>query len=612
VTQLTEIGLKVESHFGVPQDIEWAYARGRWYVLQARPITTLKAPAEPAGHELADQSIEYNRTMFIEIFPDPLSPVFLSVIGPLFRSMLDFTFETWGFKPARDQEAVGVFYNQPYFSRNYVEETLSPLSPKVRQSLVAQIVNPFGSHRKRAAFEWSLPYLRMALATLRFMVRFPKKLPEELKRYQAEVRKVDDFPTEGASDNEIVSELRRLGFDSARRLLDYDFLMIAIIGQTYRLLGSLLERAYGQDTDEIVARLISGVTGNITMETNKRIWDLAQVAKASPAVSHALVQSEAAEARLHLSKMPEAQPFLEALDRFLVEFGHREIRMDIFYPTWKEDPAPVFGFVRSYLDADERQSPYFQQERLVRERQELTSEVLDRLSHGLTGRLVISPLFRWVLAQAQEHTRERDTMHFELTRLFPSFRRLLAELGRRWSKRGFIASPDDVYFLQLAELEELAESPRSFIKLTRERRAEFEVNQARPWPDIIRDREEIYLRNGASEGVGESLQGVAGSPGLVSGISRVIRGPDEFDRLKKGDILVAPLTNPVWTPMFAVAGGLITEVGGILSHGAIVAREYGIPAVMSVPGATRRIPDGQAITVDGNTGKVFLQTQQAG
>ena len=103
------------------------------------------------------------------------------------------------------------------------------------------------------------------------------------------------------------------------------------------------------------------------------------------------------------------------------------------------------------------------------------------------------------------------------------------------------------------------------------------------------------------------MKGIAGSPGQVTGVARVIRDPQEFEQLQKGEILVAPLTNPVWTPLFAIASGVITEVGGILSHGAIVAREYGIPAVMSIPNATDKIKNGQTITVDGNRGIVKVE-----
>jgi len=152
----------------------------------------------------------------------------------------------------------------------------------------------------------------------------------------------------------------------------------------------------------------------------------------------------------------------------------------------------------------------------------------------------------------------------------------------------------------------MAVSPYIWDKAT-VRRTEFEAANARSWPEIIKDGREIYLKKDGQEDAPDGvLLGVSGSPGQVTGVSRIIRQPEEFHKLKQGDILVAPFTNPVWTPLFAVAGGIVTEVGGILSHGAIVAREYGIPAVMSVPGATKLIAKGQEVTVDGDNGLVYL------
>jgi pyruvate,water dikinase len=157
-------------------------------------------------------------------------------------------------------------------------------------------------------------------------------------------------------------------------------------------------------------------------------------------------------------------------------------------------------------------------------------------------------------------------------------------------------------------LTEFAEKPEYVMDKVRERREEFEINKSRPWPDIIRDGQEIFLDPPVLiETADGSMKGIAGSPGQVTGVARVIRDPQEFEQLQKGEILVAPLTNPVWTPLFAIASGVITEVGGILSHGAIVAREYGIPAVMSIPNATDKIKNGQTITVDGNRGIVKVE-----
>ena len=135
VAELTRLGNRIEAYYGRPQDIEWGLYRGSWYLLQSRPITTLSLQPErhyPAG--------DFNRSMFIEIFPDPLSPIFLSVIEPLFKDMLDFTFRALGFEPAKDLQAIGGFYNQPYFNRDYIAAAFQPLSPAVREPLVGQIV----------------------------------------------------------------------------------------------------------------------------------------------------------------------------------------------------------------------------------------------------------------------------------------------------------------------------------------------------------------------------------------------------------------------------------------------------------------------------------------
>ena len=605
VAELLELGNKIEAHYGKPQDIEWGYCNGRSYLLQSRPITTLSAgpqPRYPPG--------EFNRSMFIEIFPDPVSPVFLSVIEHLFKEMLDFTFQSFGFKPPQDIRAIGVFFNQAYFSRDYIAAAYQPLSPAVREQLIANTTNPFGRHEETASLELSRPFLRMMARIFQFMVSFPKQLPGLLANYHAQISQAESYPFESANDVEIAALTRRVPYEYASKLLNYDFLMIAVIGRTYRLLGAILKRYYGADTDEVVAKLISGVTGNVTMETNKRLWDLAQIAKSSPEVGEVLRGHSYRECRRLLEQYPEGRAFLGSLAQFLVEYGHREVRMDILDPTWRDDPEPVLSFIRGYLDADEDQSPHCQQARLVKEREQLTGFVLNDIQKGLLGRLLIAPVFRWILKQTQIHTRERDTMHFEMTRIFPPLRRMFLELGRRWTACGVLDQEADIFFLTMEEIQEVAGTPRSMKETVLARKEEFLTNQSRPCPNIIRNGEEIYTHEiEPGDSPGSELHGVPGSPGKAVGVSRIISKPEEFSKLKKGEILVAPITTPVWTPLFAIAGGLVTEVGGILSHGAIVAREYGIPAVMSVAGATKFLQDGQRIVVDGNKGVIQLEME---
>jgi pyruvate,water dikinase len=377
------------------------------------------------------------------------------------------------------------------------------------------------------------------------------------------------------------------------------------LAETYQALGRILEPYFGEETELIKSQLISGVTGNMTMETNQRLWDLARLAQAAPAVREILTTISADQVPPALEQIAEGPAFLTALERFLTVYGHREIRMDIVYPTWKEDPAPVFSFLRGYLGVSQPQDPYQQEERLAREAQETAHQVEERLSRDWKGRWLILPLFRWLLRHCQYSTRERDTMHFHMTASFPIFRSILHELGRRWSAAGWIRAFDDIYYLHLEEMMTMATGPRRMQETVEARRREWELDRTRTWPIIIRGTHEIYAEESIpSEGV---LSGVGGSPGRVQGPARIVRGPEDFSKLRPGDILVAPLTTPVWTPLFGIAKGLVADVGGLLSHGAIVAREYGIPAVMGTQVATRLLSDGQMITVDGGQGRVYLE-----
>jgi pyruvate,water dikinase len=609
VAQLAALSGRIEAHYQTPMDIEWGYSGGRFYILQARPITALKPAALPAAPGSRVPPGEYNRTMFIEIFAEPISPVFLSVLQPDFHAMLDFTFQTLGFKPPHDIEAVGIFYNQPYFHREYIEGALKPLSPPVREQLVAQIVNPFSRHARTVRGELSPAFIGMTLRLLRFLTGFPSKLPGIVARYRSEIKAFEAIDLQSASDREIVERLRELALGTGRRFLSYDFLMIAMIGLTYQTLGTLLARYFGDDSEEVRSKLVSGVTGNVTMQTNKKIWDLGRVAKRSVSVSDALRRYEGEPLRAQLAETADGRAFLAELDGFLAEYGHREVRLDILYPTWVEDPSPVLAFVRGYLDVGDQQSPYHQQDRLVAQRAELMALVRERVQRDWRGRLLTWPLFNWVLKYTQAHTRERDTMHFELTRLFPPFRRALLEIGRRWTASGLVDAPDDVFYLTLDELLQVAESRQPQQALVQTRRAELAASRRQPAPGIIRDGRAIIVEAAAQAvpGAGE-FHGIAGSPGLATGAARLVLGPEDFGKLKSGEILVAPITNPVWTPLFAIAGGIVTEIGGILSHGAIVAREYGIPAVMAVPGVTAAIAEGKRVTVDGNRGVVTVES----
>ncbi len=568
IQELVSLANIIEHHYGRPMDTEWAYRDGELYLLQARPITT--ESIRPPG--------EFNRSMFIDIFPDPLSPIFLSVISPLFNGMLDFTFEKMGFPPPTHIKGTGEYYNQVYFNRDYIAETFKPLSKKVRDPIVASLVNPFGHHEETSAGELTTPYLRMLTRVLSFMVQFPKILPGILKRYQADIAAIEAVNIDRTSDAELVSNIQRLVFESVNHLLNYDFLLIMVIGRSYRILGSLLRKYYGEETEEIVAQLISGVTGNVTMETNIHLWDLSRVAMESPKVEALIRAHPPEEVISKLKLIDEGRPFLAALESFLAEYGHREVKMSILYPTWSEDPVPVLTFIRMYLDADEALSPHKQQERLILERETLTQDVLASVKDDMTGRFILTPILRWMLNQSQLLTRERDTMHFEMTRLFPPFRVFLLELGSRWAARGLIEQNEDIFFLEIEELEELADRPRVVRELVQQRRREFDLNEEQGSPTIILEGEPIYPERSAEQDEDPNvLRGISGSPGQIEGVARIIRGPEEFSKLQRGEILIAPSHKPGLDSVICDRERCCHRDWGDFSHGAIVAREIRHP-----------------------------------
>lgn len=608
VLALAELGQRVEDHYGGPQDIEWALRQGAFYLLQSRPITTLgDTPAfDPADH--------WTRAMFVEILPDAPSPQFCSVLEPLFTNMLDFTFRNLGQEPPADIPASAVFYHQPYLNLRYIRAALAGLSESSRERLAGRIANPFAEHAEHAEHAGgrpSLADLRLAWHMLRTVDNLPRRLQPVIARYYEELRHHAARDTAAMSDDELALAARQLALEILPPLVAYDFLLIAALSFAQQLIDVALARAELPDPDRVRGQLMSGVTGNLTMQTNNALWQLAQVARRLPGVVEAVTDGPDEALLERVRAAPDGPAFNAALDDFLAEYGHREIRMDIAYPTWIEDPVPVLRFVRAYLTAEGAPDPAEQERTLADQRRRAAAAVNAGLGRSIAGRIVFRRLFSWALDRAAALGRERDTMHFHWTASFPVLRRQLREIGQRLTAAGHLDDTADVYCLALDDLVDAVARPRPLQALAARRRRAWQRDQTRLWPTEIRHGEEVYeAAPGGRLAVGrQALRGIAGSPGVASGPVCIVRGPEDFGKLRRGDVLVAPLTNPVWTPLFALAGAVVTDSGGILSHGAIVAREYGLPAVMGASGATRALRDGQRVTVDGVRGTVVIEVE---
>lgn len=369
-------------------------------------------------------------------------------------------------------------------------------------------------------------------------------------------------------------------------------------------------------------RLLQGFD-NKTLEIGRALWRLSRLAKASPPVERVLAELPAGEVCAALQKFQAGHAFLTILRDFLYTYGGRSNLWDWGYPSWEDDPVPVIVNLKNYLaqpdrdlEAELNAAAAEREAAIARARQELRgypTPVLERFEQLLKAAQV-------ALVLSENHTYYMDFNGFGWTR------RVIREFGRRFAAEGRLASYDDIFYLTLDELREMAADPAlDRRRLAAARRAEFsywagydeppELGTRPAEPAGLYSAEARRMMRYVGGLIAETppptpepglLRGQTGSPGRVRGPARLISSLDKAHRLQPGDILVTTTTAPPWTPLFLTAAAVVTDAGGLLSHGAVVSREYRIPAVVGTRWATSHIADGQMIEVDGNNGIVCL------
>jgi pyruvate,water dikinase len=296
---------------------------------------------------------------------------------------------------------------------------------------------------------------------------------------------------------------------------------------------------------------------------------------------------------------------------YLEQYGHTVYNLDFANAVPADDPVPLLETCKWFMGG-QGVNPHVRQQAAAERREQATEATMQRLG-GLRLKL-----FRKLLAPAQRYAPLREDGLADIGLSYPLLRKVLRELGRRCAEGGMIEESDDVFWLEQAEVEQAAarldhgEALGDLSAVVTQRKAAWRAaRRATPPMALMRIRilgrdVESSKMTRADKPDTDTLKGVAASPGSVTAPARILRGPEDFSRMQAGDVLVAPLTTPAWTPLFARAAAVVTDVGGPLSHGSIVAREYGIPAVLGTESATKRIRSGQIITVDGTTGEVTI------
>jgi len=358
-------------------------------------------------------------------------------------------------------------------------------------------------------------------------------------------------------------------------------------------------------------RLVSGIGEVDSAEPSYALWELSRQVNASSEIADAFDRGVADVLdRLAAADSDEAKSFLAAWDHFIVAFGSRgPNEWEIHAETWETDPTIALAALdRIRLQADD-ESPSIRNRARADEREATVAEVRAKLAE--IGNDELTGQFEGALVAGNQMAfRERTKTN--IVRSVHEGRMAFHELGQRHAEADNLVDPKHIFMLLDAELEDFVADPGAFTETLAKRAEDWHQIQELEPPFFIRDGHVPPLseweRKGAVEvpkaRSGDVLQGVPGCPGTVTGTARVILDPSDPGALEPGDIMVAPLTDPAWTPLFMAAGGVVVNVGGQISHAIIVSRELGLPCVISCEGATDRIPDGAQIEVDGNTGTV--------
>jgi phosphohistidine swiveling domain-containing protein len=359
---------------------------------------------------------------------------------------------------------------------------------------------------------------------------------------------------------------------------------------------------------------------NLAIQAEKALYDLAEWCRGKKDLAEYIKQTSAIELEKRWQETDalsgiDAEVWKEFQARFqgyLEEHGHSIYEMDFMKPLPGEEPAPMLETLKMYLSG-EGKNPYQRQEEFAHRREQVVQDIRARTG-GLKRKL-----FNMTLGWAQHLAPWREDGISYIGYGYPLLKEMLHELGRRMVRSGIMESPEDIYWLRKDEIRaaleglDRGETGESKAEEIVQRKALWQARKQVTPPPVLPPKKkmlginvEAFLPMSEEAQTGEAIKGLGASPGKVTGMARVLGGPQDFDQMRPGEVLVATNTTPAWTPLFAMAAAIVTDIGGPLSHGSIVAREYGIPAVLGTGVATRRIKSGQSITVDGNAGIVTL------
>lgn len=596
ILRLARFGRQIEAHFGCPQDIEWCLAHDTFYMVQSRPITTLYPIPEANDQENhVYVSVGHQQMMTDPIKPLGLSFYLLTTPAPMHRA------------GGRLFVDVSPMLASPV-SRDMLLNTLGSSDPLIKDALTTiierrDLIKSSPEDKKDQSPGKSNKGIPPA-ASQAPIENDPTIVADLIQRSQASIEELKQtIRTKAGSDLfdfilEDIQQLKKILFDPQSSAV----IMAAMNASSW--INENMNRWLGEKN--AADTLSQSVPNNITSEMGLALLDVADVIRPYPAVIDYLQQVKEDHFLDELVKFEGGQEVRDAIEAYLNKYGMRCAgEIDIARTRWSEKPTTLVPMILNNIknfepNASKRKFEQGRQEALRKEQ-----ELLERLKQLPEGE-----------QKAKETKRRIDLIrNFSGFREYPKYgmvnryfvyKQALLKEAEQLVQAGVIHEKEDIFDLTFEELHEAVRTTKLDYPIISKRKDEYKLYEKLTPPRVITSDGEIIAGEYKRENIpAEAIVGLPVSSGVIEGRARVLLRMEDAD-LEEGDLLVTPFTDPSWTPLFVSIKGLVTEVGGLMTHGAVIAREYGLPAVVGVENATKLIRDGQRIRVHGTEGYIEL------
>ena len=578
------------------QDIEWVFDGSEFILVQARPVTVLPRYTL-AG--IKNQPDIWSNANFRDVFPMVQSTLNWSLVKQSLNILFYAPFKAIGYQIPPGLRLVKLYQGRAYlnlFIQQWLYYDALGVAPREYNELI-------GGHQPEIQINEKKPFAgikgcKRLGRLLKFILTYQKIKKNAKKSFD----NMDGITKALLKENyKSMAEKDIINKSAEMRNATIEFAPVFMFCATSLIapLEKALEKFFPGKGKAVANALMAGCGDITSAQHGYRLVEMAEIAREDATVRR-FFSSETLNPLLWEKELPEESPFKQALRNFLAEYGHRGVyECDIINPSWREDPSYILNIIRSTIEtADLGKIKARQKEKAIEVRRQVKQRI------PFHRRVLVN----YLLKQAIKGTELREMAKSVAIKMYDPSRIMLQEIGQRFTERAILVEQVDIYHCTWNEIVSILQGDwdgKGLDVLVAERKARRIEMEALSPPDLIIDEAPHFVEP-VNIGSGNVLTGMGVAAGRASGAAKLIYHPDEGEKLQAGDVLVAPSTDPAWTPLFLRTSAIVVETGGSASHGSIVAREYGIPAVVNVPGVMKVIKDSQLITVDGDEGKIYI------